>query len=123
MWSDLRVAPRSSFQSIPLTVMVTSPTGELLLRIVTEYTVLTFKSGGGVEMDKEQLHAISWLVITISHQSDQLREVEVKSWSLYQWSNRLKCVPGMLLDRWCSPQHSDQLVLTVFLGVGFVKIW
>ena len=49
-------------------------------------------------MDKEQLGAIIWLVITISHQLDQLRKVEVKSWSLYQWSNRLKCVPGMLLD-------------------------
>lgn len=60
-------------------------------------------------MDKEQLHAISWLVITISHQSDQLREVEVKSWSLYQWSNRLKCVPGMLLDS----MSRIQLVLTV----------
>ena len=73
------MAPRSSFQSIPLTVMVLSLTGELLLRIVTEYTVLTFKSGGGVEVDKELLRAISWLVITISHRLDQLREVEVKS--------------------------------------------
>ena len=64
MLSDLRVAPRPSFQSIPLTVMVMSPTGELLLGIVMEYTVLTFKFGGGVEVDKEQLRAISWLVIT-----------------------------------------------------------
>ena len=44
MLSDLSAAPRSSFQSIPLTVvMVMSPTGELMLRIVMEIYSLDFQ--------------------------------------------------------------------------------
>ena len=80
--SELRVvprAPRPSFQVIPLTAMVMSHSGELLWSAVSTDTLLTFKSGGGVEVDREQLGTMTLLVITISHQLVQLREVEVKS--------------------------------------------
>ena len=82
--SDLRVAPqalRPSFQITPLTAMVMSPSGECMWSVleVTIDTLLTFKSGGGVEEEREQQGSMTLLVITISHQLVQLREVEVKS--------------------------------------------
>ena len=42
-------------------------------------TLLTSKSGGGVEEDREQLGTMTLLVITVFHQLVQLGEVEVKS--------------------------------------------
>ena len=71
--NDLRVvprAPRPSFQITPLTAMVMSPTGEHMLNVVEigKDTLLTFKSGGGVEEDREQLGSMTLLEITFSHQ-------------------------------------------------------
>ena len=82
--SDLKVAPkapRPSFQIISLTAMVMSHTGERMWTVVDPWkaTLSTFKSGGRVEEDREQLGTMTLLVITISHQLVQLREVEVKS--------------------------------------------
>ena len=84
MLRDLRVtpwAPRPSFQITPLTAMVMSHSGEHMWSVVEieKATLLTFKSGGGVEEDREQLGTMTLLVITFSHQLVQLGEVEVKS--------------------------------------------
>ena len=82
--SELRVvsrAPRPSFQITPSTAMVMSHGGELLWSavLVSTDTLLTFKCGGGVEEDREQLGTMTLLVVTVSHQLVQLKEVEVKS--------------------------------------------
>ena len=96
--SDLRVASRLSFQIIPLTVLVMSLSGELMLSVLGagKATLLTFKCGGGVEEDKEQLGSMTLLVVTVFNQLIQLREVELTD--LCQWKSRLRCVLGMLLD-------------------------
>ena len=98
MLIDLRVAPRPSFQTIPLTAMALSLSGERMLSVVEamEYTLLTFKSGGGVEEDREQLGNMILLVITISHQLIHVGKVELTY--LCQWRIRLRCVLGTLLD-------------------------
>ena len=82
--SELRVtprAPRPSFQGIHLTAMVMSHSGECMWSVldIEKATLLTFKSGGGVEEDRDQLGTMTLLVITFSHQLVQLGEVEVKS--------------------------------------------
>ena len=82
--SELRVvprAPRPSFQITPLTAMVMSHSGELLWSLleIRKDTLLTFKSGGEVEEDREQLGTMTLLVIIVSHRLVQLWEVEVKS--------------------------------------------
>ena len=98
--NDLRVAPRPSFQTTPLTVMVMSLSGELLWSVLdvvmVATTLLTFKCGGGVEEDREQLGSITWLVVIVSHKSIQVWVV--KFWKLCQWRDKLRCVLGMLLD-------------------------
>ena len=98
--SDLRVAPRPSFQIIPLTVMEMSLSGELMLSVLGEgkCTLLTFKcgGGGGVEEERKQLGSMTLLVVTISHKSIQVGVV--KFWKLCQWRDKLRCVLGMLLD-------------------------
>jgi len=97
--SDLRVAPRPSFQIIPLTVMVMSLSGELLWSVLEAWkdTLLTFKCGeGGVEEDRKQLGSMTLLVVTVSHKLVQVWVV--KFWKLCQWRDKLRCVLGMLLD-------------------------
>ena len=81
MFNDLRVAPRPSFQTIPLTAMVMSLSGELLWSVLGKgkYTLLSFKCGGGVEEDRGQLGSITLLVITVFNQLVQLHEVKAKS--------------------------------------------
>ena len=99
MFNDLRVAPRPSFQIIPLTVMVMSLSGELLLSVLGEgkCTLLTFKCGeGGVEEDRKQLGSMTLLVVTVSHKLVQVWVV--KFWKLCQRRDKLRCVLGMLLD-------------------------
>ena len=75
MLSDLGVvprAPRPSFQNIPLTAMVMSLSGEHMWSVLWKATLLTFKSGGGVEEERDQLGTMTLLVITISNQLGQI---------------------------------------------------
>ena len=98
VFNDLKVAPRPSFQTIPLTAMVMSLSGELLWSVLEGWknTLLTFKSGGGVEEDRGQLGSMTWLVVTVSHKLVQVWVV--KFWKLCQRRDKLRCVLGMLLD-------------------------
>ena len=62
-------APRPSFQVTPLAAMVLSHSGEYLWSLLNLcITLLTFKSGGGAEEDREQLETMFLLVITVFHQ-------------------------------------------------------
>ena len=62
--------------------------------VMVETTLLTFKSGGGVEEDREQVGSMTLLVITVSHQLIHLEEVELKY--LCHWRIKLRCTLGML---------------------------
>ena len=81
MVNDFRLAPRPSFQITPLTTTVMSLSGELLWSLLDSlnYTLLSFKSEGGPEEDREQLGAMTWLVITVFNQLVQLHKVKAKS--------------------------------------------
>ena len=81
VFDDFRVAPRLSFQTITLTAMVMSLSGEHLWCLLDgmDYTLLSFKCGGGREEDRGQLGAMTWLVITIFNQLVQLHKVKAKS--------------------------------------------
>ena len=81
MFDDFRVAPRPLFQIIPLTAMVMSLSGEHLWCLLDrmDYTLLSFKCGGGAEEDGGQLGAMTWLVITIFNQLVQLHKAKAKS--------------------------------------------
>ena len=81
MVDDFGMAPKSSFQITPLTATVMSLSGELLWSLLDglNYTLLSFKSGEGPEEDREQLGAMTWLVITVFNQLVQLHKVKAKS--------------------------------------------
>ena len=118
--NDLRVAPRPSFQIISLTVMVMSLSGELLLSVLGEgkCTLLTFKCGGGVEEDREQLGSMTLLVVIVSHKLVQVWVV--KFWKLCQWRDKLRCVLGMLLDS-MSSVGKTMMVWSCSVTIGLLE--